>query len=58
MFITGSLVENNQEIETKHERCEKKLRKKWEQVRWHGRSLLRIYRDAILKRVEGGEVKK
>jgi len=37
--------------ETRQERREKKLKKKREQMPQHGRSLARIYRDAILKRL-------
>lgn len=40
--------------ETRQERREKKLRKKRERVRKHGRSLASIYRDAILKRLKRG----
>jgi hypothetical protein len=39
--------------ETRQERREKRLKKKREQMLQHGRSLLRIYRDAILKRLRG-----
>ncbi len=37
--------------ETRQERREKRLKKKREQMLQHGRSLVRIYRDAILKRL-------
>jgi hypothetical protein len=39
--------------ETRQERREKKLKKKQEQMPQHGRSLARIYIDAILKRLKG-----
>lgn len=39
--------------ETRQERREKRLKKKREQMLQHGRSLVRIYRDAILKRLRG-----
>jgi len=42
----------NEEVETKQERREKKLKKKQERIPKHGRSLARIYRDAILKRLK------
>jgi len=42
--------------ETKQERREKKQQKKREKVQQHGRSLVRVYKDAILKRVK--QVKK
>ena len=42
----------NQE-ETRQERREKRLRKKRERMPKHGKSLARIYRDAILKRLRG-----
>ena len=43
----------NEEVETKQERREKKLKKKQEKVPQHGRSLAKIYRDAIMKRLRG-----
>lgn len=42
----------SEEIETKQERREKKLKKKRERVPQHGKGLARIYRDAILKRLK------
>jgi len=39
--------------ETRQERREKRLKKKREQMLQHGRSLVRIYKDAILKRLKG-----
>jgi hypothetical protein len=39
------------DVETRQERREKKLKKKRERMRKHGRNLARIYRDAILKRL-------
>lgn len=44
---------NDEPIETRQERREKKLKKKQEQMPQHGRSLARIYMDAILKRLRG-----
>ena len=43
----------NNEIETKQERREKKLKKKKERIAKHGKNLARIYIDAILKRLRG-----
>jgi hypothetical protein len=40
------------DAETKQERREKKLKKKRERMPQHGRSLAKIYRDAILKRLK------
>ncbi len=37
--------------ETRQERREKKLQKKREQVKKHGRNLAHIYKEAILKRI-------
>ena len=37
--------------ETRQERREEKLRKKKERVKKHGRSLARIYKEAILKQI-------
>jgi len=39
--------------ETKQERREKRLRKKRERIPQHGKSLARVYKDAILKRLRG-----
>jgi len=44
---------NDEEIETRQERREKKQKKKQEQMPQHGKSLARIYIDAILKRLRG-----
>jgi hypothetical protein len=38
---------------TRQERREERLRKKREKMPQHGKSLARIYRDAILKRLRG-----
>ena len=38
--------------ETRQERREKKLRSKKERVKKHGRSLARIYKEAIIKRIK------
>jgi len=43
---------NDEIIETKQERREKKLKKKREKMPQHGRSLARIYTAAILKRLK------
>ena len=46
------------EIETRQERREKRLSKKRERMPQHGRSLAKIYRDAILKRLKRRSVDK
>jgi len=46
----------DENIETKQERREQKLRKKRERVPQHGKGLAKIYRDAILKRLRGKRV--
>jgi hypothetical protein len=46
------------EIETRQERREKKLKKKREKMPQHGRSLARMYRDAILKRLRRHRIDK
>ena len=38
--------------ETKQERREKKLQKKREKIQQHGHSLVRVYKDAVLKRAQ------
>jgi len=49
---------NDERIETKQERREKKLRKKREKIPKHGRNLARVYMDAILKRLKRSRVDK
>jgi len=44
--------DKSSDIETRQERREKKLQKKREQMRVHGKSLARVYMDAILKRLK------
>jgi hypothetical protein len=48
---------SNEKIETRQERREKKLKKKRERMAKHGKSLARIYMDAIIKRLkrQGGD---
>ena len=40
------------EEETKQERRQKRLEKKREKMLQHGKSIVRVYRDAILKRLK------
>jgi len=40
-----------EEGETKQERREKKLKKERERIPQHGKSLAKVYRDAVLKRL-------
>ncbi len=42
---------NNDRIETKQERRDRKLKKKRERMSKHGKNLARIYMEAILKRL-------
>ena len=42
---------NDDRLETKQERREKKLKKRKERMPKHGKSLARTYMDAILKRL-------
>jgi len=44
---------SNEKIETRQERREKKLQKKRERIPKHGKSLARVYMDAIMKRLRG-----
>ncbi|MFC1941533.1 hypothetical protein ACFLWL_03970 [Chloroflexota bacterium] len=44
---------NDDMEETRQERREKKLKKKRERIPQHGRSLARIYMDAVLKKLRG-----
>ncbi len=43
---------NEEKIETRQERREKRLKKKREKIPKHGRNLAKIYMDAILKRLK------
>jgi hypothetical protein len=51
-------VNNKQDIETRQERREKKLRKKRERMRKHGKNLARVYMDAIMKRLKRQHIDK
>ena len=42
---------NDDEIETKQERRERKLQKKRERMAKHGKNIARVYMDAIMKRL-------
>ena len=42
---------NNDSEETRQERREEKLESKRARIRKHGRSLARVYKEAILKRI-------
>ncbi len=41
-------------LETRQERRQKKLLKKKERIAKHGKNLASVYKDAILKRLRGG----
>ena len=51
-------MNDKQDIETRQERREKKLKKKRERIPKHGRNLAKIYMDAILKRLKRRQVDK
>jgi hypothetical protein len=44
----------SEELETRQERREKKLKKKRERMAKHGKNLARVYMDAIMKRLGRG----
>lgn len=46
------MSDKSADIETRQERREKKRQKKQEQMRVHGKSLARVYMDAIIKRLK------
>ena len=48
--MNNKLPDNN--VGTRQERREEKLRKKRERIPQHGRSLTRVYKEAILKRID------
>jgi len=41
----------NEDVETRQERREKKLQRKRERMAKHGKSIARVYMDAIMKRL-------
>jgi hypothetical protein len=43
--------------ETKQERREKKQQKRRDKIQQHGHSLVRVYKDAVLKRAKKGSKK-
>jgi hypothetical protein len=43
----------DEELKTRQERREKKLKKKRERMSKHGKNLARVYMDAIIKRLRG-----
>ncbi|MCX6011173.1 MAG: hypothetical protein NT134_02790 [Chloroflexi bacterium] len=45
---------SDEELESRQERREKKLKKKRERIAKHGKNLARVYMDAILKRLRRG----
>ena len=49
---------NEDKIETRQERREKKLKKKQERIPKHGKNLAKVYVDAILKRLKRSKVDK
>ena len=49
---------NDNKVETRQERRERKLKKKRERMPEHGRNLFKIYKDAILKRLKRQRVDK
>ena len=47
---------NDEPLETRQQRREKKLQKKRERMAKHGKNLAKIYMNAILKRFKGRRV--
>lgn len=46
-------MNNDEDMETRQERRHKRLEKKKERMPKHGKNLIKVYRDAILKRLKG-----
>ena len=44
---------NNDDLKARQERREEKLKKERERMAKHGRSLAKVYMDAVLKRLRG-----
>jgi|GEM_PF-559315 len=51
-FKADFKVDTNSVKETRQERRERRLRKKRQKMPQHGRSLARVYKDAVLKRLK------
>ncbi len=51
-------MNNKQDIETRQERREKKLKKKRERIPKHGKNLAKVYMDAICKRLKRHRIDK
>jgi ribosomal protein L25 (general stress protein Ctc) len=49
---------SNEKMETRQERREKKLKKKRERIRQHGKNLAKVYMDAVMKRLKRQRVDK
>lgn len=49
---------SNDDLETRQERRDKRLKKNKERIPKHGKNLARVYMDAILKRFRGKEENK
>ncbi len=45
---------SDDELETKQQRRDKKLKKKRERMSKHGKNIARVYMDAIIKRLRRG----
>ena len=48
-------MNTDNDADTRQERREKKLKKKSERMPKHGRSLVNVYKEAILKRLKRGK---
>jgi hypothetical protein len=44
------MVDENQNLETRQDKREEKLRKKKQKIKQHGKGLGKIYKDAVEKR--------
>ncbi len=44
---------NDEHIETKQERRERRLKKKRERIPKHGKNLAKVYMEAVMKRLRG-----
>ncbi|MFC2019658.1 hypothetical protein ACFLU4_06915 [Chloroflexota bacterium] len=51
-------MDSSNEIETRQERRERRLKKERERIAKHGRNLAKIYQDAIRKRLRGTRPRK
>jgi len=56
--MSGSTSEEREEYQIRQERREQRLKKRREQMQRHGGSIVKIYQNAVTKRLSDGAAKK